>query len=830
MTEKLHELQPAMSNPPLNYKIEKLLPLLRQVVELVKKNGVPSPRDICPLLSNQELNLGWSWSVKELIRWGKVLSIVRNESNEGKKEEAQRALMLRGIPEAHAKLAVEAVAHPAISTARPRPSQIQISFNTISFGELQPGEAKRVSLMVSGGPGKIKVESDMVAVKPTLFGPGETVLNITVKGGFPGQVLMDKLILQSESEIVLVDLTAQWRIANVVATDALVVPDDGTLEELLNQAKPGDTIQLRSGEFYLPRQMLINKAVRLYGEGKDKTQIICDGEGYVLKIYVEEPGLFAAYDIAFRHQGTRWASVLRVEKGNVDFWHCQFAGGIQHESDRYGGNGLYLTGRVRGIVEKCEFVANGADGIRLGGQAQLLLVGNQCCENKEAGITYLGQASGTARNNECLRNKGDGIYVGQEARPLLEDNRCCENKGAGIVYRDQAAGTARNNNCKSNDKGAIYVAATANPQLMGNYGSGSGDRGEQEWNWIVVAGRVFGKILSLCRKHLEGKEKFVIVLFLLVALAIIIPNIILPNKKNNTTIHNGVVTPSSPEEFIERARQGNTNEIKRLLAGGMDPNVKDGEGKSALRWAAKKGHPETVKVLLEGGADVDAVDNDGRTALIGAAFNDYTGIVRLLLDWNANVDVKDNEGKTALLHAAEKGYTATVNALLNKSADVDAVDKSGWTALRLAANKSHTDVVQALLNAGAKVNVGNGYTAMGEAALSGHMDIVSLLLDNSDDDSKADGVLFAADQGHIAIMYFLLKNGANPERRMTTKDERTALLHAAANGYTGAVQILLAYEIDVNKKDKEGKTALMLAKENGHADIVEILKVFEARE
>ena len=60
-------------------------------------------------------------------------------------------------------------------------------------------------------------------VHPESFGPDETILTVTVKGGLDGQVLFGTLILESETENVKVDLTARWAMPPEVIDEAPVI-------------------------------------------------------------------------------------------------------------------------------------------------------------------------------------------------------------------------------------------------------------------------------------------------------------------------------------------------------------------------------------------------------------------------------------------------------------------------------------------------------------------------------------------------------------------------------------------------------------------------------
>ena len=74
---------------------------------------------------------------------------------------------------------------------------------------------------------------------------------------------------------------------------------------------------------------------------------------------------------------------------------------------------------------------------------------------------------------------------------------------------------------------------------------------------------------------------------------------------------------------------------------GVDVNLADEKGKTALMWAAsadespwpssiefKKKQAETVKMLISAGADVNASDSAGKTALDYANTNEVKQILR----------------------------------------------------------------------------------------------------------------------------------------------------------------------------------------------------------
>ena len=86
--------------------------------------------------------------------------------------------------------------------------------------------------------------------------------------------------------------------------------------------------------------------------------------------------------------------------------------------------------------------------------------------------------------------------------------------------------------------------------------------------------------------------------------------------------------------------------FKKVLNNGVNPNDKDGGGKTALMYAAEKKDDKFVNALLDKNADVDLQDKEGKTALMHAAKAGRTKTAKLLLEADANTEVEDRRGKT----------------------------------------------------------------------------------------------------------------------------------------------------------------------------------------
>src|SRR5436305_555545 len=103
-------------------------------------------------------------------------------------------------------------------------------------------------------------------------------------------------------------------------------------------------------------------------------------------------------------------------------------------------------------------------------------------------------------------------------------------------------------------------------------------------------------------------------------------------------------------------------------------------GDTRLSDAAMQGNQDGVRSLLKQKVDVNAPQGDGSTALHWAAYRDDLEMVKLLLAAGANAKVTTREGAiTPLLMACQNGNAAMIETLLKAGADANAVKTNGTT-------------------------------------------------------------------------------------------------------------------------------------------------------
>ena len=229
-----------------------------------------------------------------------------------------------------------------------------------------------------------------------------------------------------------------------------------------------------------------------------------------------------------------------------------------------------------------------------------------------------------------------------------------------------------------------------------------------------------------------------------------------------------------------------TGEVQELLARGVNPNVPDSQGQTAVHAAAAIGAAETLDVLLQAGGEPNVQDEDGNTPLHFAADassprlpeDDSIVAIRVLLGHRAEPDRANRNGETPL-HLAARSHDRAggVVALLDAGADPNRADRRGDTPLHaaLGPNRGVSRVVAALLDGGAdpKATSADGLTPLLAFVRRGpdRGDTVARLLRaGADPDRKDPGgeaplhiaIRTGGNRGKVDVAEALLAGGADP--------------------------------------------------------------------
>ncbi|KAG0473998.1 hypothetical protein HPP92_015855 [Vanilla planifolia] len=256
---------------------------------------------------------------------------------------------------------------------------------------------------------------------------------------------------------------------------------------------------------------------------------------------------------------------------------------------------------------------------------------------------------------------------------------------------------------------------------------------------------------------------------------------------------NSFVCTASGERLVSAARDGDLQEAKALLE--YNPRLARystfGVRNSPLHYSAAQGHHEIVSLLLESGVDINLRNFRGQTALMQACQFGHWEVVQTLMLFKANIHKTDYiNGGSALHFAALNGHSRCIRLLL-----VDYVPSipDFWGIMR----RSNVDELDLDFDVGLLLDVVNkkadgGITALHMAALNGHVESLQLLLDLGASVSE----LTVEDGSSIDLI------GAGS----------TPLHYAACGGNAVCCEVLIARGASLTAENANGWTPLMVAR------------------
>jgi len=280
------------------------------------------------------------------------------------------------------------------------------------------------------------------------------------------------------------------------------------------------------------------------------------------------------------------------------------------------------------------------------------------------------------------------------------------------------------------------------------------------------------------------------------------------------------------------AESGKAKIIKMLLAQSKHLiNDKDGQGLTALMYAAKAKHYQAAKALVESGAKVYLKDSMGKTALMyGVNSKEMTA---LFLDNGTKINETDRRGFTPLMQAVDYENIEVLCELINRGAEINAVDhKEHQSSLMLSIYKRNIEIVTALLDGGADVHLKDvaGQSAIFIAAFRGLTEIISVLLDHGSAvdpiASQGDTPLMAACQnGYPKTVELLLERGA--DINAVSNLGWSPLFYAVFYGHYDICKLLIEKRAEIKQTDNSGRTVRDLAKEKGFKEFLVLLDSIE---
>jgi ankyrin repeat protein len=263
--------------------------------------------------------------------------------------------------------------------------------------------------------------------------------------------------------------------------------------------------------------------------------------------------------------------------------------------------------------------------------------------------------------------------------------------------------------------------------------------------------------------------------------------------------------------IAEAAARGDREAVRALLKKGIDVNEAQGDGSTALHWAAIKGDAEMAQMLIFAGANVRATTRIGAyTPLYLAAKGGYSDVVAALLAAGADAKALTSNGTTPLMIAAAAGDTRSITSLIENGADINARDGAkGETPLMFAAGFNRIDAVKLLLARGADHKVTTKV-----------VDLFALTAPEEEAMQRGTGGNSTRPQAARAADVAGATRGYRYNELISSQGGLTALLFAARQGYLDTAKALLDGGADINQLNAGDKTSpLVMSIINGHFDL-----------
>ena len=306
--------------------------------------------------------------------------------------------------------------------------------------------------------------------------------------------------------------------------------------------------------------------------------------------------------------------------------------------------------------------------------------------------------------------------------------------------------------------------------------------------------------------------------------------------------------------------RGDVEAVRALLQKGADVNEAQGDGMTALHWAADRGSLEIAEMLITAGANVMASTRIGDyTPLHVASRAGSAPVVEALLEAGSNMDaVTTNSGVTPLHLAAESGDPDAIRVLAAHGADMNAREGE-WdqTPLIFAAAGNRPEGIRTLVELGADVSLAerviedvDRHAAVDIAAQHRLYEVLEQFRPGWLDNDLLTDPWGPVDEGarptpgQIAVAIDAARDVQRKGKVLLTEDGNvqgipaistmpppgqpalvgkwgglTPLLHATRAGHAEAALALLDVGADINQSSGDGTSPLLIAMLNGHFDL-----------
>jgi|GEM_PF-4377766 len=272
------------------------------------------------------------------------------------------------------------------------------------------------------------------------------------------------------------------------------------------------------------------------------------------------------------------------------------------------------------------------------------------------------------------------------------------------------------------------------------------------------------------------------------------------------------------------AKEGNWATYKYLIDQGADWSLTDAEGNSLLMFAASAGNKRIVEDLIARGADVNQTNNNGETAMVKALFRSKRSVFGPLMRSGANLKIVYQPfNKTAFDDVL--GITGSRNfEELIKYMPQDLINESMQriTTDYFQLDRHYKIAIKKMPLTGEKQGL-----LVNAAGRYGDIETLTKLkrngadLDAVEPQTGNDALLFAAKQGQLGTVKWLLRNGKRFDHR--NRQGHNAVQLAMEGNRPNVVTELIRSGMNVDAPDMNGDTYLLSAIARGNESMVQTL-------
>ena len=286
--------------------------------------------------------------------------------------------------------------------------------------------------------------------------------------------------------------------------------------------------------------------------------------------------------------------------------------------------------------------------------------------------------------------------------------------------------------------------------------------------------------------------------------------------------------PLEPMNFHESIEVDPVELTALFLKAGMPVETPNAAGVSPLQVAAFKQKEKHLELLLQHGADVNYMDpRFHATAVDFAVGGGNLAILERLLA-NGAAPGGGPESRPILIDAIGSNSMEMFNYVFARFPDANVADSDGQNALMNACMVGNLEMTQALVEAGADIDQPErlGGTPVSAAAFSGNWDIMRYLMEQGADPLENHrgnrNMLYEFaffPEFPLDLAQDFVERGMNVNQ-VVDNSLSTPLINAARNGNLAMVDFLLKNGADAGLRDKDGYAACDYANVSADGDMV----------